>query len=42
MAGLRQLTQNSWDAWTYSSINGGMVNTIPIAEWMVSAVANPN
>lgn len=42
MAGLRQLTQNSWDAWTYSSINGGMVNTIPITEWMVSAVANPN
>lgn len=42
MAGLRSLTQNSWDAWTYSSINGGMVNTIPFAEWMVSAIANPN
>lgn len=40
MAGLRQLTPNSWDAWTYSSINGGMVNTFPFGEWMVSAIAN--
>lgn len=42
MANLRQLTPNSWDAWTYSSINSGGVNTYPFAEWMVSAIANPN
>ncbi len=42
MAGLRQLTQNSWDAWTYSSINSAGQNTYPFAGWMVSAVANPN
>lgn len=42
MAGLRELTQNSWDAWTYSSINSAGQNTYPFAEWMVSAVANPN
>lgn len=40
MAGLRKLSQNSWDAWTFSSINGDMINTLPFSEWMVSAVAN--
>lgn len=42
MANLRELSQNSWDAWTYSTINGDMINTYPISEWMVSAIANPN
>ena len=41
MADLRTLTQNSWDAWTCSSINSGMMNTYPFAEWMVGALANP-
>ena len=41
MADLRTLTQNSWDAWTCSSINSGMMNTYPFSEWMVGALANP-
>lgn len=40
MASLRSLTNNSWDVWTCSSINGGYVNTYPFSQWMVGA--NPN
>lgn len=39
MSGLRLLTPGSWDAWTFSSVNGGMLNTFPFSEWMVSAIA---
>ena len=40
MAEGRYLTPNSWDSWSFSSINSGMVNTLPLPQWMVSAIAN--
>lgn len=36
----RKLSHQSWDAWSYSSINSGMVNTEIFGEWMVSASSN--
>ena len=39
MADLRPLVNNSWDAWTFSSINSGHVNTYVFSEWAVAAEA---
>lgn len=37
MAFGRMLGNNSWDAWTFSSINAEFINIEPISEWMVAA-----
>lgn len=37
MADLRPLVDNTWDAWTFSSINDGHVNTYVFYEWAVAA-----
>lgn len=34
---IRMLANNSWDAWTLSSINEESINIEPISEWMVAA-----
>lgn len=38
VAGQRALSNNSWDAWTFSSINSGMVNTYPFSQWLMPAL----
>ena len=35
----RALESNSWDAWTFSPINSGMVNTQVFSQWMAGAPA---
>lgn len=36
----RKLTNLSWDAWTFSSINSEMVNVMPMTEFLVAAIGN--
>lgn len=36
----RALVNLSWDAWTFSSINGEMINVQPLPEYLVAAIGN--